>query len=58
MNNIFYMFLDMLRRLFNLLNSIVFYDPYSGMVISYGWIIIGGIFLSMVITVFWRGAKG
>lgn len=57
MKDIFVMFRNMLNSLFNLLNKIVFYDSETGVVISYGWLIVGFIFLGMVITIFWRGAK-
>ena len=57
MKDIFIMFRNMLNSLFNLLNQIVFYDSETGVVISYGWLIVGFIFLGMVITIFWRGAK-
>lgn len=57
MKDIFIMFRNMLNSLFNLLNQIVFYDSDTGVVISYGWLIVGFIFLGMVITIFWRGAK-
>lgn len=53
----FQYFMSWLVGLFNLLNSIVIDDLY-GFEIRFGWLLIGFIVLSMVIALFWKGARG
>ena len=46
-----------LLGLFNFLNSIVI-DTYYGFEIRVGWLLVAFIVLSMVISLFWKGARG
>lgn len=57
MTAVFNFFAAMFMRLWQLLNSIVFADFY-GYEVSFGGIITALLVVSMVATVFWKGARG
>lgn len=46
-----------LMGFFNLINGIVI-DSYYGIEIRFGWLLIGFIVLSMITSLFWKGARG
>lgn len=50
-------FVSMFSRLWQLLNSIVFAD-FFGYEVSFGGIVTALLVVSMVATVFWKGARG
>ena len=43
-------------NIFNLLNTVSFY--FGGVTVSYSELLLGFIGISIVITVFWKGARG
>lgn len=57
MTAVFNFFVSMFSRLWQLLNSIVFADFY-GYEVSFGGIVTALLVVSMVATVFWKGARG
>lgn len=56
MTAVFKFFVSMFSRLWDLLNSIVFPD-FFGFEVSFGGIITALLVVSMVATVFWKGAR-
>lgn len=57
MTAVFGFFVTMFRGLWSVLNSIAF-DDFFGYSVSFGAIITALLVVSMVVSIFWKGAKG
>lgn len=56
MGQAFDFFVDMISDLTSFLERIIF--DYNGVHVSFWGIIVGGLITSMVISLFWKGARG
>lgn len=48
--------IDMIKDLTSFLERIIF--SYNGIYVSFWGIIVGGLITSMIISIFWKGARG
>lgn len=55
MDNIIIFFFDYIKKIFNLLSSVNL--KIGGVSVSWTSLLLGGLFLCIIVSVFWRGAR-